>query len=167
MRSIYKINLEITKNLIKFSNKNDVKNIFFLSSMDVYGKINNQVVSENLKPLQPSLYGKSKLLSEKLLCQRKNKFNAICFRMPGVFNFDLKKNYPLITRILKKIINNQDVEIYNSNKKFNNILDVKEIVKFINILLQKKKIKSEKLQNTLKGQLHFLKNGHVIYVILY
>ena len=143
MRSIYKINLKMTKNLIEFSNKNSVKNIFFFSSIDAYGKINNKVVSENLKPLNPSLYGRSKLLSEKLLCQKKNKFKAICLRIPGIFNFDLKKNYPLIIRILKKIISNKNVEIYNPNAKFNNILDVKEIVKFINILLQKKRIKSE------------------------
>ena len=39
--------------------------------------------------------------------------------------------------------NNEDVIAYNLNKKFNNILDVKEIVKFINFALRKKNIKSE------------------------
>ena len=44
--------------------------------------------------------------------------------------------------MLKKIINNENVQIYNSNKKFNNIIDVNEIIRFINFILRKKKVRS-------------------------
>lgn len=143
MRNIYFTNIKITKNLIKFANKNDVKKIFFLSSIDVYGLIKKKIVFENQTPFKPNLYEKSKFLSEKLFCKKNNNFQAICLRIPGVFTLDLEKNYPLIIKITKKILNNEDVIASNLNKKFNNTLDVKEIVKFINFALRKKNIKSE------------------------
>lgn len=143
MKNIYFTNMKITKNLIKFANKNNVKKIFFLSSIDVYGLIKKKIVFENQAPFKPNLYEKSKFLSEKLLCKNNNNFQAICLRIPGVFTLNLEKNYPLIIKITKKILNNEDVIAYNLNKKFNNILDVKEIVKFINFALRKKNIKSE------------------------
>ena len=40
-------------------------------------------------------------------------------------------------------MSNENVYTYNLEKKFNNILDVKEIVKFIIITLKKKKIQNE------------------------
>ena len=143
MKKIYFTNMKITKNLIKFANKNNVKKIFFLSSIDVYGLIKKKMVFENQAPFKPNLYEKSKFLSEKLFCKNNNNFQAICLRIPGVFTLNLEKNYPLIIKITKKILNNEDVIAYNLNKKFNNTLDVKEIVKFINFALRKKNIKSE------------------------
>ena len=95
----------MTKNLIKFSNKNNVKKLIFLSSVDVYGQVKNKILFEDYKPLKPNLYGKSKFISEKLFCNKNNKFKAICLRIPGIFTFNLKKNYPLIIKIVKlKII---------------------------------------------------------------
>ena len=143
MKNVYFTNMKITKNLIKFANKNNVKKIFFLSSIDVYGLIKKKMVFENQAPFKPNLYEKSKFLSEKLFCKNNNNFQAICLRIPGVFTLNLEKNYPLIIKITKKILNNEDVIAYNLNKKFNNTLDVKEIVKFINFALNKKNIKSE------------------------
>ena len=142
MKNIYSINMKITKNLIKFANKNNVSIIFFLSSIAVYGSINQDVIFESQNPINTNLYEKSKFLSEKLFCNENNKFNTICLRMPGVFTLNLNKDYPLIIKILKKIINNENVQIYNSNNKFNNILDVNEIVRFINFALRKKKVLS-------------------------
>ena len=66
MKKIYKINVKMTKNLIEFSNKNNIKKVFFLSSIDVYGQIQNNIVNEKQKPKKANLYGKSKFFSEKL-----------------------------------------------------------------------------------------------------
>ena len=142
MKTIYKKNLKMTRNLIEFSNKNNVKKIVFLSSMEVYGLIKKKIVTENLKPENPSLYGKSKFLSEKLFNEGNNKFQTISLRMPGVLALNLSRSEPLIVNILKKIINNEDVHAYNLNSKFNNITDTYEIVKFINIVLKSKKMRT-------------------------
>jgi len=141
--NIYSTNVKMTKNLIKFANDNNVKKMIFLSSTDVYGLIKNDVVFENQKPLESNSYGKSKFFSEQLFCKKDNKFKAVCLRIPSVLTFNLSKNNPLIIKIIKKIMNNEKVFSYNLNKKFNNILDVKEIVKLINVILKKKKLENE------------------------
>ncbi len=38
----------MTRNLIEFSNKNNVKKIVFLSSMEVYGLIKKKIVARSL-----------------------------------------------------------------------------------------------------------------------
>lgn len=143
MKNVYSTNLKITKNLIKFSNKKKVKKLIFLSSVDIYGKINTNEVRENNKSIGSNLYGKSKLISERLFCQKKNCFKTICLRIPGIFTFDLSKNHPLIVTIIKKTLRNENINIYNFNAKFNNILDTYEIVRMIKIFLNRKKIKSD------------------------
>ena len=141
-KKIYSMNIKMTKNLINFSNKKKVRKIIFFSAMDVYGTIKNKVLFENQKSINSNLYGKSKFVSEKLFCAKKNTFKAVCIRIPGILTLDLSRNRPLITRIVKKIINNKDIHAYNLDKKFNNILDTYEIIRFINIVLKKNFSKS-------------------------
>ena len=143
MKNIYNTNIKITKNLIKFANKNEVKKIFFLSSIAIYGSNKKKIISEKEKPKNQDLYEKSKFLSEKLFCKKNNKFQTICLRIPGVFTLSLNRDYPLILKILKKVLNHEDIFAYNLNEKFNNILDVTEIVRLINFVLKKKQIKSQ------------------------
>ena len=50
MKKIYNTNIKMTKNLIKFSNKNNDEKIFFLSTISVYGTIKNKIVNEEQKP---------------------------------------------------------------------------------------------------------------------
>ena len=69
-------------------------------------------------------------------------YKAVCLRIPSVLTFNLSKNNPLIIKIIKKIMNNEKVFSYNLNKKFNNILIVKEIVKLKGDF-EKKKIENE------------------------
>ena len=141
-KKIYSMNIKMTKNLINFSNKKKVRKIIFFSAMDVYGTIKNKVLFENQKSINSNLYGKSKFVSEKLFCAKKNTFKAVCIRIPGILTLDLSRNRPLIIRIIKKIINNKDIHAYNLDKKFNNILDTYEIIRFINIVLKKNFSKS-------------------------
>ena len=109
MKKIYNTNIKMAKNLIKFSNKNNVKKIFFLSSIDVYGMIKNKIVNEEQKPKKSNLLGKSKFFSEKLFCKKNNKFQAICLRIPGIFTLDLSKNHPLIIKIVKRAMRNENI----------------------------------------------------------
>ena len=156
MKNIYSKNIRMTKNLINFCNKKSVKKLIFLSSVDVYGKIKKKKVFENLKPIKPNLYGKSKFLSEKMFCNKKNKFKALCLRIPGIFTLNLSKNYPLIIKMTKDIAKNKNFFAYNLNNKFNNILDVVELVKFIEIALKKKIIKSKSYNFAASNPVRFI-----------
>ena len=54
----------------------------------------------------------------------------------------MTKDHPLVIKIIKKLIKNKVIHTYNFNEKFNNILDTKEIVKFINVIIRKKYLNS-------------------------
>ena len=134
--------MKITKNVINFCNNSRVRKVIFLSAVLAYGLISKKVISENDKPIKPNLYGKSKFISERLFCEKSNFFKAICLRIPGIFTTDLTKDHPLVIKIIKKLIKNKVIHTYNFNEKFNNILDTKEIVKFINVIIRKKYLNS-------------------------
>ena len=61
--------------------------------------------------------------------RQKNNYRCICLRVPGIFVPNLKRNSPLIIKIIKKLIKNQTVTLYNPNSSFNNIIDTYEIYK--------------------------------------
>jgi|TARA_B110000444_G_scaffold183625_1_gene172587 nucleoside-diphosphate-sugar epimerase len=138
MKKIYSLNLKIIKNIINFANKNNVKKIIFFSTIDIYGSNRKNIINEDDLSIKPNLYAKSKIASEKLLCNKKNKFKSICLRLPGFLNPKLNKDYPILIKLIKKIKKNQKIEVYSWDKKFNNIIDIDELLRFINFIKYKK-----------------------------
>lgn len=132
-RNDYNENISITKKIIKYSLKYKPKKIIFLSSLSVHGKIISKKVNENTKILNPDLYGKSKLFCEKMLKKLSDKVSIVSIRLPGVIGKYSVRNW--LTLILMKIKNNQSVDIYNLDQKFNNLIHVKELSLFIHKLI--------------------------------
>lgn len=132
-RNDYNENISITKTIIKYSLKYKPKKIIFLSSLSVHGKIISKKVNENTKILNPDLYGKSKLFCEKMLKKLSDKVSIVSIRLPGVIGKYSVRNW--LTLILMKIKNNQSVDIYNLDQKFNNLIHVKELSLFIHKLI--------------------------------
>ena len=132
-RNDYNENILITKKIIKYSLKYKPKKIIFLSSLSVHGKIISKKVNENTKILNPDLYGKSKLFCEKMLKKLSDKVSIVSIRLPGVIGKYSVRNW--LTLILMKIKNNQSVDIYNLDQKFNNLIHVKELSLFIHKLI--------------------------------
>jgi len=141
----YKKNKIIAKNLIKFSLKNKVKTIIFLSSIKVYGKIKSKIIDENTKKNQLSLYGKKKIESENILLKNKG-LNVICLRLPGILVLNTKRKEPLIMSIINKAKSNEKINIYNPTERFNNVLDTLELFKVAKKILSKK-IKKNSVYN--------------------
>tara|TARA_B100000963_G_C22624199_1_gene671494 strand:+ start:530 stop:1411 length:882 start_codon:yes stop_codon:yes gene_type:complete len=135
---VYKKNILMTKNIIKFSNKKRISKIFFMSTMMVYKNLNKNkhLISEDDK-FRLDFYAKSKIDSEKLLCSNKNYFKAICLRLPGVLTTSSQKG-PLLKQITFRLIKNENIKLFNLKKKFNNLIDVQEIFTFISFVLKKK-----------------------------
>jgi len=155
MRKIYSTNLKITKNIIDFANKHGVKKIIFFSSIDVYGLTNKKILTEADKPVKPNFYARSKVISERMFCKKTNKFKSICLRIPGFLNPNINKNYPIITSLIGKIKKNKKITIYNSKKKFNNILDIDELLTFLRFI-QNKQIKSNVFNLSASKPINFI-----------
>jgi nucleoside-diphosphate-sugar epimerase len=131
-RKMLKYNFLTTKNIIDYAIKNKILKFIFLSSISIYGKIDEPTLSENTRIKNPSAYGLSKLKNEEYI--KKSNLSSISIRLPGVVGKLSKRN--LLTRILKskkKIIN-----AYNKNKLFNNVIHVDNLSNFIIELCNKK-----------------------------
>jgi nucleoside-diphosphate-sugar epimerase len=142
-KKIFDKNVEITNSIINYANKNNVKKIFFLSSIDAYGLIKKKNISEKDKSFKVNAYGRSKIICEKNLCNKENVFKSICFRVPGILTYNLKRDRPLLINIIKKIYLKKKLLIFNPKSNFNNVLDVYEICRVIKILLNKRIGKSD------------------------
>ena len=137
-----RINLRIIKNITDFVKKNNSKLIINFSSIEVYGKIKEKILYEKYKPIKPNIYGQTKLLTEKYL--GKTNINFINFRLPGIlckFKKNLKR--PWLKKIIQQLKKNEDIVVYNSKTKFNNIIDSEQISKII-LHIIKKKIKNKR-----------------------
>ncbi len=80
----YATNVDATDYLMKNCIKHGVKNIIYISSNCVYGKINNELVAEetSLQPFEE--YGKTKVAAEAILKNYQQQANIIIFRPPTI-----------------------------------------------------------------------------------
>tara|TARA_B100000427_G_C15445596_1_gene567128 strand:- start:80 stop:958 length:879 start_codon:yes stop_codon:yes gene_type:complete len=135
-------NIISLKNILEFASKNEIKKFFYLSSVKIYGNINKKILNDENLFLNPDILGATKILSENIISLQKFKYYNI--RLPGVLCYNISDDRrPWLNQIIFKLMNNQDINIFNSQSKFNNIIDTKEIYKLIKKIISKKTYKSE------------------------
>lgn len=140
-KELFRENIKMSENIKKFCNKNKVEKLIFFSSIDVYGsaRVNGKVFKESDKLKPENWYAKSKLKSEKIFLTKKNYFQSTCLRIPGVIGVQKYKEYPILSKVIHEVRLNNNVPIYNSVEKFNNILDVFEIYRVIKKIINAKR----------------------------
>jgi nucleoside-diphosphate-sugar epimerase len=123
-----KKNLNMLKILLEYACEKNVQKLFFMSSISIYGKLSCAYINENSRINNPDFYGRSKLFCEKLLSNNK-KIKSFILRLPGVIGIGFHSIFLKI--INNKIKSNEEVLAYNLNSKFNNVVHVKELSRFI------------------------------------
>jgi nucleoside-diphosphate-sugar epimerase len=138
---LVKSNIIALKNLIEYAKNNKIKFIFNLSTVSIYGKIENSNLTEEYVPNSQDDLGLTKYFGELLLFNAS--INYINIRLPGVLTLSQNFSRPWIKTIIKKIKNNQPLDLFNYKSKFNNLIDTHEIVNFIEFFLKKKLFKKK------------------------
>lgn len=120
-------------NLCRYAQKIGVRKFIHLSTISIYGTVNNSLLHESDSISDPNFYGSTKWLGERVLREYKKDFECFTLRLPGVVG----PNYYIcwLGRMLKKALNNEMIEIFNPENLFNNITDVHQVSQFINFLL--------------------------------
>lgn len=130
-------NINSIKNLIEFAKKNRIKLFINLSTVSVYGKVNQNKLDENYLPFKPSLLGETKKKAENLLTN--SGLNYINIRLPGVLCSNININNPVwLQKIIISLYKNKNIFVYDINNFFNNLIDTQEIFKLIMYLLKYK-----------------------------
>lgn len=122
--------------MMKFCEKHGVQRIIYLSSDSIYGEINTEVVNEKAIMINPDIYGTTKYLAEKIIIESGIPYYIL--RMPGVVGRIYRKGL-FIQKLIDRIRNNENVELYNINRQFNNILHIDDLINFIIVLIENNK----------------------------
>lgn len=124
-KQYYKINTELAIECAKKAKKENVKQFIFMSSMIVYGEsapIGKEKIITRETPVNPAnFYGDSKVKAEIGLNDLvDNQFKVAILRPPMIYGKGSKGNYPLLSKIAKKIpifpkVENQRSMLYIGN----------------------------------------------------
>jgi len=123
-------NVIATKNIIEYARNYGVKKIIYLATVSSFGEIEN-VLSENSPHNEPNDYGLTKYVAEKLIKDSGISYNILI--LPGVVGNGCKDNW--IMKTVKTLYADERYEYHNGEGLFNNILDVEDLCKFVEMLL--------------------------------
>ena len=143
-KNILKSNITYLSEVIEFCNKNNIKKFVFFSAISIN-------TSEDL-------YSTSKLLGEKIL--KESGLDVLIIRLPMVLTRDIKNG--ILNRIIQKLEKNEDITLYNGDRKFNNFISIYDIYSFIINYHFKKKYEiiglASSKENTLSEFVELMKN---------
>lgn len=127
----YENNVLVTSNMIAFAKKNHIKQIIYTNSVSSYGEINS-VLNAETPHKEPGDYGLTKYVAEKLI--QDCKIPSITLILPGVVGKDCNMNW--LTKTAGQLYHNQDICVYNQKGDFNNIVHIKDLCEFVELILQ-------------------------------
>lgn len=128
-----KINVDGTKNLLNACVKKNIKNFIAISTAAVFGN-QDELLDENSKTIPISPYGESKLLMEKIIDEysKKHNINSIILRFFNLYGDGQSSQYAgVITKFLKRIRENQPLEIYGDGNQTRDFIHIDDAVKCI------------------------------------
>ncbi len=146
--------------IMNFCKKHNVQRVIYLSSDSIYGELNVEIVTSKAIMINPGLYGTTKYLAERIIMESGIPYYIL--RMPGIVGRIYRKGI-FIQTLIDRIRENQNIELYNINRKFNNILDVDDLVKFIWILSNNRDIERNAI--FLLGNMEAIELGEVVSYI--
>lgn len=114
-------NIDYLCEVIDFCRSSNIKKLVFFSAISIYTK--------------DDIYSVSKLLGEKML--RDSGLKVLVLRLPMILTKDRKKG--VLNRIVQTLEKNDEIILFNANKKFNNFVSVDDIYGFIKNYSFKKK----------------------------
>jgi UDP-glucose 4-epimerase len=127
-------NIIFTHSLVKYAESITPNLIIYLSTISIYGDNVAPIVDPSCRLNNPDLYGLSKLMCEKII--ENSKIPSIAIRLPGIVGPNSVRNW--LTTIRQKAVAGEDIEIFNVNSLFNNVIHVEDLANFIGHLLENK-----------------------------
>lgn len=130
----YKVNTELTIACAKKAKAEGVRQFIFMSSIIVYGESagigKNRVITSKTLPAPANFYGDSKVKAEEgLLKLADGNFRVVILRPPMIYGKGAKGNYPLLSKLARKMPFFPDV------KNERSMLYVGNLCKFISLMI--------------------------------
>ena len=126
-------NLLATLNVIDFCRTHHTRFLIFLSSVSVHGTVGTSELDETTPISNPGLYGISKYFGEKALSDSRDQVSSVAIRLPGVVGRGAFT--PWLGTVLERALCGESIPIYNAEAMFNNLIDVSELGRFVNVVI--------------------------------
>ena len=124
-----------TQNIIEYARRAGARLLIYTSTLSVHGRVDVPVVDEQTPVSDPDVYGASKYLAERLIAAESHWLPSYALRLPGVLGAGAPPR-AWIPRLITRLIQNEDVTIYNQAGPFNNAVHVADLGNFCVHLLE-------------------------------
>lgn len=136
-----KKNIDSMYNVLQYAQKNDIKRIINISTIGVYGEIQDEVMDENTAMINADDYGITKYAAERLL--KESPVEGISLRLPGIIGKGTRGIWA--ASIIEKLRSGQKVFVYSPDFLTKNFVWIDDLSKFVMHLLQLPAWKYEEL----------------------
>jgi UDP-glucose 4-epimerase len=133
IRDFIDTNIIGTERLVALAAQSGIVKFVFLSSLSLYGEIQDAVVDENTPVLNPGAYGASKLFGELALQEKASHVSSIALRLPGILGRGASRHW--LATITARARRGSDITIFNPDAPFNNAVHVDDLAGLIEKLL--------------------------------
>jgi nucleoside-diphosphate-sugar epimerase len=127
---LFRQNVEGMRSVLAFAHASGTRTIINCSSMSAFGRIEVDVVSPEVAPIEPGSYGRSKLEGERMLAAFADQTGArtLSLRLPGVVGKGSHDNF--LSTIIAAIATKRPISARNPQALFNNIVHIDDLVGF-------------------------------------
>jgi len=129
-------NINHLQEIVRYTERNQIREIVFFSAMAIYGNPNKEDIEEEDGIFSPNFYAISKLLGEEYL-RNHNTMNILCIRLPAILGFRNTTNF--LSRCYVKLRNNEAITLTNYNRLLNNFISIENLFDFLTSLKINKK----------------------------
>jgi nucleoside-diphosphate-sugar epimerase len=131
---LFRQNVEGMRSVLAFAKAADTRTILNCSSMSAFGRIEADVVTPDVTPIEPGTYGRSKLEGEQMLAAHAaaTGAHALSLRLPGVVGKGSHDNF--LSTIIAAIAAKRPIAARNPQSLFNNIVHIDDLVGFFSDL---------------------------------
>lgn len=122
-------------NLQQYALNSCCRAMILTSSVSIHGRVERSIVDETTATLEPDVYGASKLLMERSLAATTDRLPVLALRLPSVLS--RLETEAWVPSLMRRLLANEDVKIFNPKAPFNNAIDIDELSRFVVSLIVK------------------------------
>jgi nucleoside-diphosphate-sugar epimerase len=154
-------NILATKHVIDFAIDKEVDKFVYFSSLSALGNIKDAHVGSDTIVVSPGPYGLSKLYGENMLAEVCDLISSLSLRLPGIVGQGCHGAW--LAGVAARAAKNEDIEIYNSNSPFNNVVHINDVCSFVSDVLE---MMPKKFETVTLGTLDNLSVHEVVETII-
>ena len=133
-KSIYLKNLKMMNNVVETIDINKISKIIFISSVEVYGQVPQNPISESNKENPRNLYGSAKYACEQKFSLKVSSKKLLILRLPGIYGYG-DKFESVIGKFINSAIKFKKIVIKSTGEDKRDFLNADDFPRILNNLL--------------------------------